>query len=66
MRGKGLIIKTLLALSLLTAPVYAETSPTFEFETIIITADAYRPAIDTESINVKVVDPGKAASVPEL
>lgn len=66
MRGKRLIIKTLLVLSLLTVPVYAEPLPRFEFETIIITADAYRPAIDTESINVKVVNPGKAASVPEI
>lgn len=66
MERKRLIIKTLLSLSLLTAPVYAEQLPTFEFETIIITADAYRPAIDKENINVKVVNPGKAASVPEL
>lgn len=66
MNKKKLAVKILLALALSTAPAYAAQPPSYDMEEIIVSADAYQSALDTENINVKVVSPGKATSVPDL
>ena len=66
MKKKKLALKIAVALSLMTMPVYAEEVPSFDLETIIVTAEADHPAIDKENVNVKVVNPGRARSVPDL
>ncbi|MDF2875871.1 MAG: pfeA [Sporomusa sp.] len=66
MREKKLAVNILLSLALMTTPVYATQPPSFAMEEIIVSADAYKQALDSESINVKVVSPGKATSVPDL
>lgn len=66
MNRKKLAVKILLALALATTPVYASEPPSYDMEEIIVSADALRPALDTETVNVKVVSPGKATSVPDL
>lgn len=66
MKNKKLILKIVLALSLATAPVYAAEIPAFDLEEIIVSADADHSAMDTENVNVKVVSPGKATSVPDI
>ncbi len=66
MNQKKLAVKILLALAMATTPVYAAQPPIFALEEIIVSADAYRPALEAETVNVKIVSPGKATSVPDL
>ncbi len=44
----------------------AEVTPSFTLEEIIIQADAYRLPVDSSTVNVKVVSPGKASTIPEI
>jgi len=56
----------LLALVLAASPAAASDKPSYEMQEIIISADAIKPAVPTDTVNVQVVSPGKAATVPEL
>lgn len=66
MKKKKLIIQVLLALSLGTATGFAAELPSYDMEEIIIVADAYRSPVPEDTVNVKVVSPGRAATIPEL
>lgn len=66
MNRKRLMLKVLLALALAASPAYAAEIPTYDMEEIIVSADAVQPAVPTDVVNVKVVSPGKASTVPEL
>ncbi len=66
MKKKRITLPMLLALSLAASPVYAGEIPTYDMEEIIVSADAERLALEPESVNVKVVSPGRASSVPDL
>jgi len=66
MNKKQLGIKILLVLSLGTIPVYAADMPSYDMEEIIVTADASSTTVTGETVNVKYMSPGKAATIPEL
>jgi len=66
MKKKQLIANILVALALSAGTVSASEVPSYDLEEIIVTANAERAAIATDTINVKIVNPGKAASIPEL
>lgn len=66
MKKKQLIANIFVALALSAGTVSASEIPTFDMEEIVVTANAEQAAIVTDTINVKVVSPGKAATVPEL
>lgn len=66
MKKKKLIVQILLALSLGTAPGFAAELPSYDMEEIVIVADAYRSPVKEDTVNVKVVSPGRAATIPEL
>lgn len=66
MKKKQLIANILVALALSTGTVSASDVPSYDLEEIVVTANAERPAMATDTVNVKVVSPGKAASIPEL
>lgn len=67
MKKKKLVLKILLTLALSTAvPAYAAELPSYDMEEIVIVADAYRSPVNDNTVNVKVVSPGRAATIPEL
>ncbi|EAX47529.1 TonB-dependent receptor [Thermosinus carboxydivorans Nor1] len=66
MNKTKLAIKVMLALSLATTPAFASQIPSYDMGEIIISADAYRLTTDTETINIKVVSPGKTTSIPDI
>lgn len=66
MKKKQLIASVLLALAVSAGNVSASGVPSYDLEEIIVTANAERAPITADTINVKVVSPGKAASIPEL
>ncbi len=47
-------------------PVCAAGTPGYDMEEIVITADAYRPAVADSTVNVKLITPGKATTIPEI
>lgn len=64
---KHLVVGAILAGLLANAPAaFAEETPSFNLEEIIIQADAYQTPIDSNTVNVKVVSPGKASTIPEI
>ncbi len=66
MNNKKLIINILLTLSLSTLPSFASPIPSYDMEEIIVTANADRQSFAQETINTKIVSPGKATTIPEL
>jgi outer membrane receptor protein involved in Fe transport len=66
MSKKKLAVKIMLALTLATAPAYAAEIPSYDMEEIIVSADAYQAPVAGDTVNVRVVSPGRAASVPDL
>lgn len=66
MKKRKRLLQILLALSLGTAPVYAAELPSYDMEEIVIVADAYRSPVKEDTVNVKIVSPGRAATIPEL
>jgi outer membrane receptor for ferrienterochelin and colicin len=66
MSKKRIAMTVLLALVLAASPAAASDKPSYEMQEIIISADAIRPALPTDTVNAQVVSPGKAATVPEL
>lgn len=66
MKNIWLMIGILLAVALTGLPAYAAETPSYDMEEIIITADAYRPAMADGTVNAKLVTPGKATTIPEI
>ncbi|HWQ61665.1 MAG TPA: TonB-dependent receptor [Negativicutes bacterium] len=66
MSKKRIAIKMLLAIMLAASPAAASDKPSYELQEIIISADAIRPALPTDTVNVQVASPGRASTVPEL
>ena len=61
------ILLTLTAILILTAsPAAASDVPSYEMQEIIVSAEAINPALPTDTLNVQIVSPGKATTVPEL
>lgn len=66
MEKKRLLMKVLVALALAGTPAYAAETPSYNMEEIVITADAYRPAVTGDTVNAMLVNPGKATTIPEI
>ena len=66
MRKHFLTVTTLAAILVSAPVVFAADTPSFNMEEIIIQADAYHAPVDSSTINVKVISPGKASTIPEL
>ncbi|MEN6413610.1 MAG: TonB-dependent receptor [Veillonellales bacterium] len=64
---KHLLRAAILAGLLVSSPTaFAEETPSFNFEEIVIQADSYQTPVDSSTVNVKVVSPGKASTIPEI
>ncbi|MCE5284607.1 MAG: TonB-dependent receptor [Pelosinus sp.] len=66
MKKRKIALEILLALALGTGGVFADEIPSYDMEEIVITADAYRAPVKEDTMNVKVISPGRAATIPEL
>jgi len=66
MNRKRLVLKVLMALTVASSSVYASEVPSYDMQEIIVSADAVKPALSTDTINVQTVSPGKASSIPDL
>jgi len=66
MKRKKRIINILVALTLTVLPVCAAEIPTYDMEEIIVSAEAYQSTVNTETLQVKVVNPAKTATIPEI
>ncbi|HEY3425361.1 MAG TPA: hypothetical protein VGL27_11235, partial [Negativicutes bacterium] len=66
MRKYLLTITMLVGLLVNASVTFAEETPGFNLEEIIIQADAYQAPVNSSTVNVKVVSPGKASTIPEI
>lgn len=62
----AMMMTIIFAVALVGVPAYASGVPSYDVEEIVITADAYQPAMTEETVEAKVVSPGKATTIPEI